>query len=229
MGLRKKIKKFIYNRNIDSKYGKFATEKVIKKNWDKIFLNKIAFVNLAVLNVLKKKKNCFYLEIGCDNDVTFNSISLPKKYKYGVDPREGGNIKKTSDLFFKNNKKKFDVILLDGLHEYKQTQRDLLNSLKFLNNDGYIFIDDISHLPYLNNKKSSFYCEINNRETFNEILNIYYYNHQSFDLSFSFESSGLAIIKKKNNNKLNNSKKIKSRQHSFKNIIRKLFYSIKKI
>mgnify|MGYP001158396332 FL=1 len=59
MGLRKKIKKFIYNRNIDSKYGKFATEKVIKKNWDKIFLNKIAFVNLAVLNVLKKKKTLF--------------------------------------------------------------------------------------------------------------------------------------------------------------------------
>ena len=71
-----------------------------------MFLNKIAFINLAVLNVLKKKGHCFYLEIGCDDNVTFNSISLPKKYKYGVDPRDGGNIRKTSDLFFKNNKKK---------------------------------------------------------------------------------------------------------------------------
>ena len=57
MGLRKKIKKFIYNRNIDSKYGKFATEKVIKKNWDKIFLNKIAFVNLAVLGARFRKNH----------------------------------------------------------------------------------------------------------------------------------------------------------------------------
>ena len=63
MGLRKKIKKFIYNRNIDSKYGKFATDKVIKKNWDKIFLNKIAFVNMAVFNVLKKKSVVFILKL----------------------------------------------------------------------------------------------------------------------------------------------------------------------
>ena len=148
MGLRKKIKKFIYNSNINRKYGKFATDKAIKKNWNKMFLNKISFINLAVANVLRKKGHCFYLEIGCDDNVTFNSISLPKKYKYGVDPRDGGNIRKTSDLFFKNNKKKFDVILLDGLHEYKQTQRDLLNSLKFLNNDGYIFIDDLIPLDW---------------------------------------------------------------------------------
>ena len=36
---------------------------------------------------------------------------------------------------------------------------------KFLKVGGYVSIDDISHLPYLDNKKSSFYCEINNRET----------------------------------------------------------------
>ena len=35
MGLRKKIKKFIYNNNINRKYGKFATDKTIKKNWNK--------------------------------------------------------------------------------------------------------------------------------------------------------------------------------------------------
>ncbi len=64
MGLRKKIKKFIYNSNINRKYGKFSTDKTIKKSWNKMFLNKIAFINLAVLNVLKKKGHCFYLEIG---------------------------------------------------------------------------------------------------------------------------------------------------------------------
>ena len=59
MGLRKKIKKFIYNSNINRKYGKFSTNKVIKKSWNKMFLNKIAFINLAVLNVLKKKRALF--------------------------------------------------------------------------------------------------------------------------------------------------------------------------
>ncbi len=148
MGLRKKIKKFIYNRDINRKYGKFATSKIIKKSWDKLFLNKIALINLAVSNVLKKKGFCFYLEIGCDDNVTFNSISLPKKYKYGVDPKQGGNIKKTSDSFFKKNKQKFDVILLDGLHEYEQTQRDVLNAIKILNKNGYIFIDDLIPLDW---------------------------------------------------------------------------------
>ena len=126
--------------------------------------------------------------------------------------------------------KKFDIIYLDSIHEADHVEKIFYYYYNFLKIGGQFYIDDISWLPYLeSNYRDNFYCEINNRETFNEILNIYYYNHQSFDLSFSFESSGLAIIKKKNNNKLNNSKKIKSRQHSFKNIIRKLFYSIKKI
>ena len=85
---------------------------------------------------------------------------------------------------------------------------------------GYIFIDDISHLPYLDKKKTSFYCEINNKETFNEILKIYYFNQDNFNLNFSFESSGLAIIKKKNMENLNETKKIISRENSLKNIIR---------
>ena len=46
-------------------------------------------------------------------------------------------------------------------------------------------------------KRDNFYCEINNKETFSKILNIYNSNIQNFDLSFSFVSSGLCIIKKK--------------------------------
>ena len=84
-----------------------------------------------------------------------------------------------------------------------------------------VFIDDISHLPYLDNKKSSFYCEINNRETFNEILKIYFYNQKSFDLNFSFQSSGLGIIQKKTSEELIYNKKIMSRENSIKNLIRK--------
>ena len=40
---------------------------------------------------------------------------------------------------------------------------------------------------------------INNKETYNRILDIYNNNSDLFDLNFSFKSSGLAIIKKNSN------------------------------
>ena len=40
-----------------------------------------------------------YLEIGCDKDSNFSKIKV--KNKIGVDPIKGGNVRKTSDDFFK--------------------------------------------------------------------------------------------------------------------------------
>ncbi len=148
MGIRKKIKKYFREREINQKYAKYFTPISIKKNWDKIHLNKIALINAAVLKIIQKKSRCNYLEIGCDDNNTFNSISLSEKNKYGVDPRSGGNIKKTSDIFFNTNKVKFDVIFIDGLHEYEQCQKDLINSIKFLNYGGYIFLHDLIPLNW---------------------------------------------------------------------------------
>ena len=59
--------------------------------------------------------------------------------------------------------------------------------------NGYFIIDDISWIPYLKNKKrNNFYCEINNRETFESILNLFNSNEENFDLEYSFISSGFA-------------------------------------
>ena len=54
----------------------------------------------------------------------------------------GGTIRTTSDEFFKNNKEKFDLIFLDGLHTYHQTIKDINNSLRNLNSNGIIIIHD---------------------------------------------------------------------------------------
>jgi len=81
-----------------------------------------------------------YLEIGCDDDKSFSKIEVQKKI--GVDPFSGGTIRDTSDNFFKNNNEYFDLIFIDGLHEYKQVKRDINNSLKFLNQSGFILIHD---------------------------------------------------------------------------------------
>ena len=81
-----------------------------------------------------------YLEIGCDKDQSFSKIII--KNKVGVDPVSGGTIRDTSDNFFKNNNEKFDIIFIDGLHHYEQVSRDIKNSLKILNINGYILIHD---------------------------------------------------------------------------------------
>lgn len=88
--------------------------------------------------------NCKYLEIGVCNGYIFNKLDLKEENKYGVDPDRGGNYRMTSDQFFSENKeKKFDVIFIDGLHHYNQCQRDIINSLKCLNNNGVILIHDM--------------------------------------------------------------------------------------
>ena len=85
-------------------------------------------------------------------------------------------------------------------------------------------------MPYLKGKKrDNFYCEINNKETFDILLSIYAENIENFDINFSFISSGLAIIKKKNENSLiKNKKKLPDRNKSFKNTLRKLWKKMKK-
>lgn len=148
MGIRKKLKRIINNYNISKKFGQYETNETIKNDWHKYNINRIALINSAVRKILDKKKDCEYLEIGCDDNFVFNSIMLPDENKIGVDPRQGGNRRMTSDKFFSQNKKNFDVIFIDGLHHYEQCQKDVINSLKFLNLNGYIFIHDLLPLNW---------------------------------------------------------------------------------
>ena len=90
--------------------------------------------------IIIKKKFESYLEIGCQSDVNFSKIII--KNKIGVDPQSGGTHRMTSDDFFKQNKKKFDLIFIDGLHIYEQVLKDIENSLKILNENGVILIHD---------------------------------------------------------------------------------------
>ena len=48
----------------------------------------------------------------------------------------------TSDDFFKQNKKKFDIIFIDGLHLKEQVLRDINNSIECLNSGGTIVMHD---------------------------------------------------------------------------------------
>ena len=88
-----------------------------------------------------------YLEIGVRHrSENFNLINIEKKVC--VDPGSEGvleaDLEMTSDFFFEHNKEFFDIIFIDGLHESKQVERDIINSLKFLNPDGYIICHDMN-------------------------------------------------------------------------------------
>jgi len=133
----------------------------------------------------------------------------------------------SSDDNFKliNNriKNSLDVIYIDSLHEPSHVKKVFYNYYQFLKIGGLCFIDDISWLPYIaNKKKENRYMEETNFRTFNKILEIYNQNKNKFSLEFYFEGSGLAIIRKKDSN-LNESKKIISREITFKNLLKYFF------
>ena len=90
--------------------------------------------------LINKYKYSDYLEIGCDQDQLFSKVKI--KNKTGVDPTNGGNIRKTSDDFFKENKNKFDIIFIDGLHTYNQVKKDILNSINCLKDEGIVLVHD---------------------------------------------------------------------------------------
>lgn len=130
----------------DLKRNIFDSTKIIHQiNYENNFYKRHAFINKAISNY----RNCKYLEIGvADNDV-FDSVPLSANNKYGVDPVQGGNFRMTSDHFFeKYPDLMFDVIFIDGLHEYEQCQRDCINSMNRLNKDGVIFIHDLLPRSY---------------------------------------------------------------------------------
>ena len=125
--------------------------------------------------------------------------------------------------------KKFDVIYLDSLHEADHVEKILYYYFDKLKIGGLFFIDDTSWLPYIeNSQRDNFYCEINNKETFDKLLEIYNVNFDRFDINFDFTSSGVCKIFKKSE-KLAKSKKISTRTMSLKNFIRKIFKFFRKI
>ena len=125
-------------------------------------------------------------------------------------------------LIDKKVSNELDVIYLDTLHKADHIEKIFYHYYPKLSTNGYFLIDDISWLPYTKiSEKNQFYMEINNEESFFRILEIFFLNRNNFDLEFSFVGTGLAKIKKINNNKLNYAKKIPSRRNTIFNFLRK--------
>lgn len=138
--LRSLVKPFwatLKHRRDIRKYAHHSYSKSFDWNWESINFNRIALVNLLV----SRKPDPAYLEIGCASNALFDSV--PVLNKVGVDPAAGGTVRDTSDNFFETNRSQFDVVFIDGLHTYDQVRRDIVNSLKCLNNGGWIALHDM--------------------------------------------------------------------------------------
>ena len=119
----------------------------------------------VIQTLMKEKKLNNYLEIGVFNghiffrvksnfkvavDPEFRFGALRKFVKSLLNPRNFRNkyFEKTSDAFFQEdapsllNNKKFDIALIDGMHEYEYALRDVENTLQYLSPNGIIVMHD---------------------------------------------------------------------------------------
>jgi len=89
-----------------------------------------------------------YLEIGTQYGYNYENIRC--KEKTGVDPGdyEIEYLKMSSDQFFEDNRKMFDVIFVDGLHHHEQVIKDVDNALECLNENGVIVCHDCNPSCY---------------------------------------------------------------------------------
>ncbi len=185
-----------------------------------------------IQKLIQKNKFKTYLEIGSRSGNSFLPIKC--KSKLAVDPKFAiprrkklkwlyknlSNIRnryfeETSDEFFINRMslltkiKSIDVILIDGLHTFKASLTDVLNSLKYLNSNGYIVLHDC--LP--KNKAAATYaasyeiaCDMNiegwtghwNGDVWKTIVYLRKYYSDSLDVIVLNTDYGLGIVKWKN-------------------------------
>jgi len=118
--------------------------------------NKVSHWSISRINkLLKLTEDDHYLEIGVENGNTFFGIEAG--FKVAVDPKflfdfqtrsdpDEMFFQMTSDDFFAEAEEHeflFDVIFLDGLHNFSQTYSDLINALDYLSPTGFILIDDV--------------------------------------------------------------------------------------
>jgi tetratricopeptide (TPR) repeat protein len=103
-------------------------------------MNRTTLIN----HIARKIRAKSYLEIGVWNGANFQQISCRNKIGVDPDPESPATLKITSDEFFEQNKETFDIIFIDGLHHADQVEKDVINSLKVLNEGGFIICHDMN-------------------------------------------------------------------------------------
>lgn len=155
-----------------------------------------------------KLTNCqSYLELGVEYGINITEMKNLVKICVGVDINTV-NIAKdnieffqmTTDDFFKQNTKKFDIIFVDANHNFEQVKKDFNNSLSILNKFGIIILHDTD--PINEELLDENHCydsyKIIDYISSNPELNI---------ITFPIQETGMTFVMRKNDKRINEIKK----------------------
>lgn len=118
--------------------------------------NNIINRTTIIQHLIYKMNYKTYVEIGVERGLNFFQIKCPLKIGVDIKFKIPGGFENTenqrfyetsSDDFFSNPpedivKNGIDIALIDGSHTYKQSLKDLMNCLKYLNENGTIVLHD---------------------------------------------------------------------------------------
>ncbi len=111
------------------------------------------------------KKNMSNIE----NNFDLNIKNFDSRYK---------KIKNNSDNFFEDNDEFFDLIYIDGSHDFNQVIKDSSNADRYLKKDGYLLFDDFNFISpnYKNNENVAAAINLFLNKNKNKYKIIYLYN-----------------------------------------------------
>jgi hypothetical protein len=165
-----------------------------------------------IINLIIKQNGLkSYLEIGvCDPSICFDKIDCEKKdsvdpgVEYAINPV---TYPFTSDDFFKMLRNgeldkisdyKWDIIFIDGLHISDQVLRDVKNSIKHLNPNGYILLHDCNP-PDIFYAREDYYLNGQQYPWNGTVWKVLYYLRSNTDLDICTVNTdwGVGIIRNK--------------------------------
>lgn len=159
-----------------------------------------------IIKWLVRLTNCQnYLELGVEYGTNIQEIKNIVDICVGVDINvvdivDKGKIEfyqMTTDEFFKQNKRNFDIIFIDANHEFEQVKKDFNNSLKILNKYGIIILHDTD--PIIEELLDPKYCH--------DSYKIIDYISKKKDINiitFPIQETGMTFVMRKNDRRVNN-------------------------
>lgn len=164
---RKKFSQKWFLRNIFF-LDKYLTELKSKKN---MILEIGSFEGISAVYFLKNFENscitCVDPFTGSDEHEYIKDKSiLEQNFDFNLSEFKDKftKVKTKSEIFFKSNKNIFDILYIDGSHEYYDVYNDAINSYSFCKKGGYLIFDDYFWTFYANEKNpllaiNKFYSE----------------------------------------------------------------------
>jgi hypothetical protein len=170
-----------------------------------------------IINGLIKKNNYkSYLEIGVNtpNQPGYNWVGVECATKHGVDPNVDTTYRMTSDDFFdKSITQKYDIVFVDGLHIFEQAYRDIINSLKNLNENGVIVVHDCNPITEITQRRERA-SDAWHGDVWKAIVKLRIEN-SNIEIYTIDTDEGCAIIKKGTQENLKNENETDVYQYSF--------------